>query len=176
MMHSLELYLLFHNVQTPRFDLVVGKSEEALPIIQSFNPAKNQNVVLKPSYVAESSRGYIPDLVKNQAHLINLVIITLVPLFINGIDVETVQLFLESMQNPEAYDGCVVVESFKYNITCQELTTSDYALQSLASTSAVLTALAAAFLSNFIGRRDVLLANRYLRCSAQLCSCFVNPK
>ena len=162
LMHLFGFFLLFYCGETPRFLSVSGHPSKAMDVIRSFNPAKNQKVELKPAKVAENSRGSITDLIKNPECLKNVIIVTMVMLFINSTAIGTIQLFLESLQNPKASEHCILVESFGYRNDCRELTTYDYALQSLVSASAFLTAFLAKFMPDLIGRRSFLLIDGYL--------------
>ena len=173
-MHVTGFFLLFLCAETPRFLLVSGNPEKALSVIQSFNKLKNKDVVLKQSTVED--RGSWNDLIKNAECFKNLVVLTLVCFSIGALMVGTVLLFLESLQNPEAHNSCLLVESFQYRKTCNELSSYDYVLQTASSTTAFVTAFLAKFMSDSFGRRNGLLIDGYFMVLFTSLFLFCKPK
>ena len=173
-LHLFGFLLLFLVAETPRYLLVSGKPAEALKVIQSFNPAENKNVVLKPA--TAEKRGSFADLCRNPECSKNVFIITLVSVFVAIISVGTILLFLESLQNDRAHSDCILVSSLEFEKNCKLLTADDYWLQCLSSTSMILAAVLAKTIADSFGRRKLLLTDGYIAILLTSLFLFCKPK
>ena len=142
--------------ETPRFFITSGKPKEALEVIQCLNPTKNLLVKLKP--VASVSRGSFREIFKDLENVKSLLALLVSTSMIRMAKAAVGLLFVESLQIPEAEDGCILVSgNHDVQIRCERLKYEDYGLVVILACSFVIAAMLSKPMADFFGRRKSLL-------------------